>query len=97
MEYEGERKWLTNWLAEEETRSDIFPYSVVLFAWSGDELTWRALAGYLYEQDALKYFRATLPNLQSEARRIVRSATRASLVLLDHREQSRVEEIELRN
>ncbi len=25
MEYEGERKWLTNWLAEEETRSDIFP------------------------------------------------------------------------
>ncbi len=46
MEYEGERKWLTNWLAEEETRSDIFPYSVVLFAWSGDELTWRALAGY---------------------------------------------------
>ena len=45
MEYPGEHKWLTDWLAEEETRSDTFPYSVLLFAWSGDALTTRRLAG----------------------------------------------------
>lgn len=95
MNYPGERKWLTDWLAEHETRSDTFPYSIVLFAWSGDVPTWRALAGYLYEHDAMTYFRATAANIQSEARRIDRNATQASVVLLEHGKEYRVDEFDL--
>lgn len=61
MEDPGEYNWLTKWLSEDEAWSDKFPYSVVLFAWSGDVPTWNHPQGTCLSMMRLRIFTKRLP------------------------------------